>query len=100
MPLISENSAGDRTLLPSPGAGRFIRVKGYVLIPNGGNVTVTWKSGSTPLSGPMPLADNFGHILPFAPQGWWDCGEDDPLVLNLGTAVQVSGFFACDIIGR
>lgn len=87
---IDAASAGDNTILAAVGGAR-IHVHNYVLVADGA-VGVTWKSGSTELSGAMSIAANGGIAAPGDGHNVWmrtEAGED--LILNLSDAVQVSG---------
>lgn len=80
--------------------GKKIRVVSYLLTA-AGSVTVTWKRGSTGLTGAITLAT--GVPLPAAPMpegarggqyGHFETDQGEALVLTLGGAVQVSGHVA------
>lgn len=54
-------------------------------------VTVTFKSGSTALTGAMTINAGVPLVLPFSELGWLDVNATEDLVLTLGSSVQVSG---------
>jgi hypothetical protein len=88
--VISASAAGDNTIVAGP-AGKKIRVLTYHLVAAAA-VTLTWKSGATAISGPMPLAPPGVLAVPFAITGVLKTlNAADALVLNLGAAVAVGG---------
>lgn len=93
--VINASLAGDNTIVAAI-LGRKIRVVNYTLI-SAGAVTVTWKSGTTAISGPMPLAANGGMapsssvLTPSGLIGVFETNANEALVLNLGGAVAVGG---------
>ena len=82
-------SAGDNTIV-SGVTGKKIRVLQYAFI-CAGAVTVTFKSGTTPISGDMSFASNGGISTPFSPVGIIETAAGEDLVLNLSAAASVSG---------
>jgi hypothetical protein len=86
---ISVAAPGDTTIVAAPDANKFIRVHSYSLIA-GGTVNVTWKSGSTAKTGPLPLIVNSGSN-DTARDGCFDCAPGEALVLSLSAGIQVSG---------
>lgn len=76
--------------------GKRIRLLNYTIVV-GGTVIVTWKSASTNLSGPMPMVANdslsasAGESMPVGMVPLMQTGVNEALVLDLSTAVQVSG---------
>lgn len=93
--VINASLTGDNTIVAAI-VGRKIRVVNYTLI-SAGAVTVTWKSGATAISGPMPLAANGGMapsssvLTPSGLIGVFETNVNESLVLNLGGAVAVGG---------
>ena len=89
---ISTAASGDSNVVVVP-AGQFLQVVGIVLIA-AAPVSVTLKSQAAALTGALPLGANSG----FAPQGTQEAPllktlvAGDDLVINLGAAVQVSGW--------
>ena len=94
---VSVSSSGDSTIVAAPGAGKFIRVFSYGLIA-GGTVNATWKSGSSARTGPLPLIVNSGSNET-DPNGLFDCGVNEALVLGLSSPVQVSGRVRYEVFG-
>lgn len=70
--------------------GTTIRVYKLLLMA-GGAVTLTPRSGSTPLTGGLPLQSGGGMVLDGSSSPWFTCGAGEAFVLNLSAAVQVSG---------
>lgn len=86
-------AAGDLTI-QAASAGNKAKLISYLIVPNAA-CTVQWKRGATPLSGPMLLNagaeyDAAGHLL--APL--METAVNEALILNVSTAVQVSGHCA------
>ncbi len=86
---IDRATAGDGTAIVAAVATRKIRVLSYDLIA-AGTVTATWKSAATALSGAKSLSLSTGVSKSHA-KGVLQGGVNEPLYLNLGGAVQVSG---------
>ena len=91
--------AGDNTLAAAV-AGTKIKVIGMTLIVANA-VTVQFKSGTaaeggvTNITGPMPLSANGGWQDRGRMEEYlFECATAKSLVLNLGTAVQVSGYYS------
>jgi len=91
---INISSSGDNTIVVAPGAGKRIYVDYVSFLPTTA-VAVTFKSGTTALSGPYPLdtlqaftAENASQIE----SGIIECADNSAFVINLGSAVQVGGF--------
>lgn len=96
---IDAASSGDNTIIAANANAR-IRVHNYVLVA-GGTVNATFKSGSTALTGAMPLASTGGVSSPNAVPTEAEqqaclffTAKNEALVLNLSGAVQVSGHVA------
>lgn len=93
--VINLSSSGDSVVV-SGVPNRRIRVVSYTLISDAA-VTVTWKSGSTEISGPMSLAANGGmapNSAGLSPAGFVGLFETDfgtDLVIGLSSAVAVGG---------
>lgn len=94
--VINTASSGDQTIVAAV-PGKQIVVTNYVLV-NTTAQSLTWKSGSTALSGPMALGalatlvvDNDAPVLV--------CNVGEALVLNLGAATQVSGHLTYFVAG-
>jgi len=88
---IDISAAGDTTLV-APVTGRKIRVLALALVPDAA-VAVTFKSGSSKITGPVRLVDNL-ILAAEVPWGCFECSSGQPLVLNLSAAVQVSGWLS------
>ncbi len=99
---ISASSSGDNTIVAAVG-NRKIRVMNYTLIA-AGDVSVTWKSGSTAISGAMALTTN-GGMAPSAGSagtngldGVLETAGGSALVLNLSAAVSVGGHIRYEVL--
>lgn len=81
-------TSGDNDIVAAD-TNNKIKVIGYVLVAAAGT-TVTWKRGSTALSGAMALATNGGISAPLNSEtSWFQTAVNEKLVLTLGAgAVQ------------
>lgn len=98
--VINISSSGANTLITAPSDG-YIVIDHINLMPTTA-VTVTFKSGTTALSGPYPLADKQPITLENATQlrdGVITCAKNEAFVITLGSAVQVGGFIRYRVIG-
>lgn len=100
---IDAGTIGDHTVVAAPAAWQKIRVQSYTLIA-AGDVSVTSKSGSTEISGTMPLAAN-GGLAPSAgsssaigPDGVLQCAGGEALILNLSAPVAVGGHLRYELV--
>src|SRR5262245_38524386 len=93
---IDQNTSGDRTLVAAT-AGSRIRITSMKVVVTGA-VTLTWKRGTTALSGAESYAANGRLVLPLPPtdpsggmNGYFETAVNEAFVVNLGGNVQVSG---------
>lgn len=92
---INAGNAGDNTIIAAV-PNKRIRILGYTVIASG-IVTMTWKSGSTSISGPMAMAANGGAapattaLTPAGLVGVLEGGIGEAIIINLGGAVTVGG---------
>lgn len=93
--VINASASGSNTIVAAV-TNKRIRVLSYTMIA-AGDVTVTWRSASTAISGPMALATN-GGAAPSAGQatpagliGQFETNQGEALNLNLSAAVAVGG---------
>jgi hypothetical protein len=93
--VVNTATSGNNTIVAAQAAGVKIRVVGYLLVAAGA-VTANFQSGAggTTLTGAMSLATGTPNKPGFNPQGWFETAAATLLNLNLGGAVQVSGFVA------
>lgn len=102
---VIDNAAASGDYTPTacvaPGVGKFIRVLGFTIV-SAGAVNVTFKSGATPKTGPLPCAANTGvsPAVGAADMGGrqFDLAENQALVLTQSAAVQVSGWGTMQIL--
>lgn len=92
---ISASSSGDNTIITGV-SNRVIEVLQYTFTVSD-NCTVTWKSGSTPISGALSITAAGGIVSSSAPvQGGelypiLKCAQNESLVANLSAAVTMAG---------
>lgn len=100
LPVSAPAVGGDTTIVPADAVNdpnglkkRKIRVFSLVLFAKAA-VTVTIKSNTTAISGPMPLAANGGMVIQAEPSAHFlETNPGDPLVITT-TADGVYGFIA------
>lgn len=96
---IDISSSGANELIAAPATG-YIVVDFITLLPTTA-VTVTLKSGSTALTGPMPLDTKqpftFENTL-HSDQGIVKCAPGEAFNITLGGAVQCGGFIKYRVI--
>lgn len=96
--LIDDASSGANEVVAAKTGYKFV-VLNYGLIAAGA-VNVTWKTGTTALSGAMPIAANGGIsasssvVLPGGTYGLFETAISEALNMTLSAAVQVSGHVA------
>ena len=98
---IDISSSGDNTIISAPDAGKYLAIDHINFIPETA-VSLTFKSGSTAISGTYSLDTKQAIALDNAMQaqkGVITCADNSTFVINLGAAVQVSGFVRYRIVG-
>ena len=100
--VINTASAGDNIIVAAPTDGGYIAVDFVSLLPTTANA-ITFKSGSTVKSGPLPLADKQALTWENAflnEHGVITCAPNEAFVINLGSASQVGGMCRYRIVGN
>lgn len=92
---VSISSAGDSTLVSSE-AGLPIRVREWLLVA-GTPTTVTFLSGSTPLTGPLTLVAGGGVQQSERAGGHFVTSPGESLVLRSSVAAVVGGHLVIEI---
>lgn len=96
---LSINAATDNEIIAAPGANQIIQIWGMVGIAAGA-VSMTIKSGTTSLTGAMPLSASngfsawSGHGQPIL-----ECAPNEALKITLSAAVLVAGWLIYSIKG-
>jgi len=88
---IDTASAGQVTIGAAVTGKRCVLVS-LVLVVNTAQAVTIEETGNTDLSGPMPFGANGGFVLPPSREGWIASSSGQGLALNLGSAVQTSGW--------
>jgi soluble cytochrome b562 len=89
---ISASSSGDNQIVAA-NATKKIKLLSCALVASG-TVSVKWRSGTTDVSGTMPLVVNSGFVLPASSPGqghYLETAVNTALNINLSGAIQVSG---------
>lgn len=86
---IKIDSTSDITVATTA-ANEVIYLLGFYVVA-GGTVSLTWKSGSTALTGALPLVANTGLSCTPCDAGYHVTSVGENLVLALSASVQVSG---------
>ncbi len=87
--VISTGSSGDNTIVPAV-TDKKIRVLAYMFI-SSGNVTATWQSDSTNISGPMPLIASTGVSAGYNPKGHFETSTGESLQINQNSTAVLGG---------
>lgn len=85
---VNFSASGDNTILTGQ-LGKSIKILQFFLVWAAGT-TITYKSGSTTISGPMTYAANGGQAFDYF-QLPLTCNPGDNFVINSANAVQVGG---------
>lgn len=88
--VINKATAADHELIAAV-AGKVIRVTNINFICSG-TVTVTFKDGTTAVSGPMAFTAQTGMSPGHSPSGHFKTTAGAAFNMTLGAAVQVSGW--------
>ncbi len=88
--VVNNNSGGDIGSPVSPASQAIIRVYQIMLV-LGGATNITFKDGSTALSGPMPMLANGSYYLPMTGYPHFTTSVGNDFNINSSNAVQVSG---------
>lgn len=99
---IDISSSGDNTIIPAPGAGKHLAIDFITALPTTA-VEVQMKTGSTNLSGPLPLDAKQPFTFENAirhEKGIITCVDNEAFIINLDSAVQVGGFVRYRIRGQ
>lgn len=96
--VINAASGGDREIVAAPGAGKRIRVHGWVIAAQG-NADVRFESAAagTAMTGVMRMSATAPNVAPFNPVGWFTCGDNEALSMELATA-DVDGVLVYSIV--
>jgi len=98
--IIDDNTSGDNEIIAAPTDG-YIAIDHINIVPTGA-VSLKFISGSTDKSGTYPLDAKQPITLENATQhqdGVITCGRNEAFKINLGGAVQISGFVRYRVIG-
>lgn len=88
--VINFSGSGDNDLV-SAVANQTVRCFRLFIVV-GGITNLTFKNGTTALTGPLPMAANGGITLDLiSPEPWFTASAGNALKLNSSNAVQVSG---------
>lgn len=87
---INTAGAGQDNLIAAS-AGKVVTVYAIVLVAAGA-VTVKFQDAGTDLTGAMSLITGIPLVLPYSGQPWFQGSPGNAFNINLGGAVQVSGW--------
>lgn len=62
-----------------------------MLLAVAGATSITFKAGTTVLSGAVPLITGVPLVLPFSTKPWFRCGAGNAFQINSSNSVQCSG---------
>lgn len=83
-------TTGDATLVTPP-AGKKVRVLEFG-VGSAGTVTLTFKSATTAVAGPIPLVAGSSAGAGFSPVGCFETAAGEALVATLSGSVNVGGW--------
>lgn len=83
------SASGDNTVVAAV-AGKRINIQ-RVWFVVGSDVTITFKRGSTDLSGAVPMLANGSFVLDLSGEAWFSTDVAEAFIMNTNGAVQVSG---------
>jgi hypothetical protein len=86
---INFSASGDNTVVAGA-AGLGIYVFKYFLVV-GAATNLTFKDGTTALTGAIPLVANMSMVFDFDTRPWYSTASGNALIINSSVAVQVSG---------
>lgn len=101
--VVSISTSGDNTLIAAPTtSGNYLAIDFLAFLPTS-SVSITLKSGTTDLSGPLPLdakqtitfENTFQNV-----RGVITCAPNEAFVMNLGGAIQVGGIIRYREVGN
>ena len=92
----NQSTAADHTVQAAV-AGHYIVVKGYAL-QAAGSQSISFKSDSTTIWGPMPAGTNGGAVLPVCENGWFATAVGEALKCTLSAAQQTGGGVTIEIV--
>src|SRR5712692_2858354 len=87
--VVNFSGSGDQTIVTGV-AGQTIRIM-RVLLNTGAATNLTFKDGTTALTGAMAFAANGGLVLDDSDEPWYIAADGNNFVINSSAAVQVSG---------
>lgn len=90
---VDVSGTGDLVVIPAQ-AGKWFRVWRIVLTltrPTDTYGDVQFKSGTTPIGGPLQLTNGATMVLTNDQRRWLMTGANQPLMVNLGGAGRLSG---------
>ena len=100
--VVSFASSGDNTVITAPTSPAYLAIDLFSVVPNAA-VSLKLIRGTTDLTGTYSLTANQGFTLDNSFQnvdGVITCGAGEAFKVNLGSAVQVSGFCRYRICGE
>ena len=86
---IDTTTTGDNTLVAAV-SGQITKVFRIFFIV-AGTTNITFKDGSTALTGAIPMVANGSFVLDFNEAAWFTTSANSAFVLNQSGAVQISG---------
>ena len=100
--VIDISTGTDNTIIAAQGSGTYFAIDHINLLAET-DVDITFKSGSTAISGTYTFDEKQAMVLDnamAAEDGVITCADNEAFVITLGAAVQVSGFVRYRIINK
>jgi hypothetical protein len=89
--LVVINTAAPGDLVIQPATFNFSTKLYRLVLMFAGPTNLTFKDGTTPLSGPMPFIANQGLVLDFSGDPWYEGSLNTDFIINSSVGVQMSG---------
>lgn len=96
--VVALTTMGDSIVIPAPSANSVIQVLRVVLALSA-QTTLQFKSGSSPLSGPMTLTKIVLDQDAPAAAPWYITGKGENFVISLGANVDCGGTLYYQVVG-
>jgi len=99
---VSFSATGDNQIIAAPGDGKYLAIDFLQFLPSA-DVTLTFKSGTTALSGAMPFKANQADTVENAMKnehGVLTCGNNAAFVIGSTGSSTITGFCRYRIINK
>lgn len=88
---INVSASGDNVILANTVPDRVFSVYRIFFVLGSTAANVTFKSGATALSGPMPMLGSGTFMLDFTEEHWYATAPGEDFIINLSAATALAG---------